>query len=83
MVKIALQFFVYALDNLGLWPQVLLRIQAIINNTLSSSTGKTPNEVAYGFFLHYSLGLLAVLPTPDVLAACMDAAEAIFFALLN
>lgn len=83
MVKIALQFFVYALDNPGLWPQILPRIQVIINNTSSFSTGKTPNKMAYGFSPRRSLDLLAALPTTDALAACTDATEAVFFALLN
>ena len=82
-VEIALRFFVHALDNPGLWPQVLPRIQAIINNTSSSSTGKTPNEVAYGFSPWRPLDLLAAHPTPDALATCTDAAEAVSFALLN
>lgn len=82
-IEIALQFFVYALNNLGLWSQVLSRIHAIINNTSSSSTGKMPNKIAYGFFPHYPLDLLAALLIPDILAACADALGAISFALLN
>ncbi len=78
-----LRFFIHALDSPGFWYQVLPRIQAIINNTSSSSTGKTPNEVAYGFSPRRPLDLLAALPTPNVLAARADAAEAVSFALLN
>ena len=82
-VEIALRFFVHALDNLGLWPPVLPRIQAISNNTSSSSTRKTPNEVAYDFSPRRPLDLLTALPTPDALAAHTDAAKAVSFALLN
>ena len=82
-VEIALRFFLHALHNSALWPQVLPQIQAIIDNTSSSSTGKSPNKVAYGFSPRRSLDLLAALPTPDALAARTDAAEAVSFALLN
>ena len=82
-VEIALRFFVHALVYPSEWPQVLSRIQAIINNSSSLTTGKTPNELAYGFSLRRPLDLLAALPTPDALSARADATEAIFFALLN
>lgn len=82
-VEIALRFFVHALENPAHWPQVLSRIQAILNNTSSSTTGKTPNELAYGFSPRRPLDLLTALPTPNSLAARSDAAEAISFALLN
>lgn len=78
-----LRIFVYTLNSPSLWPQVLLRIQAIINNILSSLTRKTLNKVAYDFSLRGSLDLLAILPTPNTLTACTDAAKAMFFALLN
>ena len=83
MVEIVLRFFIHTLDNPGLWLQVLPQIQAIINNTSSSSTGKTPNEMAYNFSPRRLLDLLAALPTPDALAARTDVAEAVSFALLN
>lgn len=76
-VDIALRFFVHAFNNPGLWPQVLPQIQGIINNTYSSSTGKTPNEVAYDFFPRHLLDLLATFPTPDTLATCADVVEAV------
>ena len=83
MVEIALCFFVHALEDPSQWLQVLPRIQAIINNSSSSITGKTPKELAYGFTLQRFLDLLAALTTPDALAARADATEAISFALLN
>ena len=39
--------------------------------------------MAYSVFPHRPLDLLAALLIPDALAACTDAAEAVFFALLN
>lgn len=82
-VEIALCFFVHTLEDPSQWPQVFSHIQAIINNNSSSTTGKTPNGLAYGFTLWRSLDLLAALPTSDALAARADTTEAIFFALLN
>lgn len=83
MVKITLQFFVHALNSLGLRLQVLSRIQAIINNTSSFLTRKTPNKVVYDFSPRRSLNLLAALSISKILAACINAAKAVFFALLN
>lgn len=48
----------------------------------SSTTGKTPNEIAYAFSTREPLDLLAVIPTPD-LASWLDAANAIAFAIAN
>lgn len=78
-----LRFFIYALNNPGLWPQILFYIQTIINNTSSSSAEKTPNKIAYNFFPHFLLDLLAAFPTPNALAAYADAAKVTSFALLN
>lgn len=47
-VEIALRFFVHALDDPFRWPEVLPCIQSILNNTSSSTTSKTPNEIASG-----------------------------------
>ena len=82
-VEIALRFFVHALVDPSEWPQIFPRIQAIINNSSSLTTGKTPNKLAYGFSPWRPLDLLAALPTPDALSARADATEAISFALLN
>ena len=82
-VEIALRFFVHALVDSSKWPQVLPRIQDIINNSSSSTTGKTPNELAYNFSPRLPLDLLAALPTPDALSARADATGAISLALLN
>lgn len=45
----------------------------------SSTTGKTPNEIAYGFSTRRPLDLLAAIPIPD-LASQLDAADAMAFA---
>ena len=83
IVEIALRFFVHVLVDPSEWPQVFPRIQAIINNSSSLTTGKTPNELAYDFSPRRPLDLLAALPNPDALSVRADSTEAISFALLN
>ena len=82
-VEIALRFFVHALEDPSLWPEVLPQIQSILNNTSSSTTGKTPNEVAYGFSPRRPLDLLSPPGLPAAFQARADAADAISFALAN
>lgn len=81
-VEITLRFFVHGLLNPSVWPEILPRIQSLLNNTSSSTTGKTPNEIAYGFSTRRPLDLLAAIPTPDV-SSRLDAANAIAFATAN
>lgn len=59
IVEIALQFFIHAMKDASRWPKVLPRIQSLLNNTSSSTTGKTPNEIAYSFSLQRPLDLLS------------------------
>lgn len=82
-VEIALRFFVNALKDPSQWPQVLSRIQAIINNSLFSITEKTPNKLAYGFTPWRFLDFLVALSTPNALAVRVDVIEAISFALFK
>lgn len=82
-VEITLQFFVHTLENPKLQSQVLPKIQAIINNTSSSLTRKTPNNVAYSFFPRRSMNLLVVVPALDMLGTRTNIEEVVSFALLN
>lgn len=82
-VEFALCFFVHAPENSAYWPQVVLQIQRIINNTSSSITDKMPNKVVYGFASRRPLDLLEALPSPDTLAAQANTEEAISFAMIN
>ena len=81
--EIALCFFVYALENPFCWPEILPRIQSILNNSSSSTIGKTPNKIAYGFSPKKSLDLISFSTLPDIYVARADAADAISFALPN
>ena len=82
-VEIALRFFVHVLEDPFLWPEMLPRIQSIFNNTSSSITGKTLNEIAYGFFSRRPLNLLSDSLFPNTFQSRTDAADAISFALAN
>ena len=80
-VEIALRFYIQALEDPSLWLEVLTRIQSILNNTSSLTTGKTPNEIAYGFSPCRPLNLLSDPLLPNTFQARADAADAISFAL--
>ena len=82
-MEIALRFFVYALEDASLWSEVLPPIQSILNNTSSSTTGKTPNEIAYDFSPRRPLDLLSDPSLPNTFQARSDATDGISFALAN
>ena len=82
-VEIALRFFVHAMEDLSRWPKVLSKIQSLLNNSSSSTTGKTPNEVAYGFSPRRPLDLYVTVTRPDTYVARTEAADAISFAFVN
>ena len=83
IVKIVLRFFVHALEDTSLWPKMLFCIQSILNNTSSSTTGKTPNKIAYGFSPRRPLDLLSDLLLLNTFQARTNATNAISFALGN
>lgn len=56
-IEIALQFFVYTLENLSLWPKLLSHIQSLFNNIFLSTNGQTSNKVAYKFLPRQLLNL--------------------------
>lgn len=82
-IEIALLFFVHFLEDPSLWPKVLPRIQFIFNNTSSSITGKTSNEIAYGFSPYKPLNLLFDSLFPSTFQTCTSMANAISFVLAN
>ena len=49
----------------------------------SNIIGKTLNKVAYGFSPRRFLDLYLIVPQPDTYVACIEAIDAIFFALTN
>ncbi len=82
-VQIALRFFVHAMDDPSRWPEILLRIQSLLNNTSSSTIGKTLNEVAYRFSPRKPLDLCLAATFPNTYVARTGAADAISFTLTN
>ena len=83
-VEIALRFYIHSLDKPSLWPKVLPRLQAVFNNSASTATGKTPNEVAYGFTPNRALDLIRPSgEKPNFLIARASAKDAIAFANAN
>lgn len=71
------------MDDPFRWPEVLPRIQSLLNNTSFSTTRKTPNKVAYGFLPKRPLDLCSATTLPNAYVACIAAADAILFALIN
>ena len=49
LLEIALRYHMATMEDPTEWPRVLPRIQRHINNSVSATTGKSPNEAAYGF----------------------------------
>ena len=84
MIEITLRYYIHSLDKPSLWPKVLSRLQAVFNNSASTATEKTPNEIAYGFTPNRALDL--VRPSgekPNFLIARASAKDAIAFANTN
>ena len=79
--EIMLRFFVAGLERPELWPSILSRLQSILNSSISSS-GKSANEVIYGFKPNQPLNLVAASTMPELSPpiARISAADALAFA---
>lgn len=84
-MEIALRFYINTtLDKPSSWPKILPRLQALLNNSTSSATDKTPNEVAYGFTPNTTLDLLKPSSEdPEFLIARTSGRDAIAFTNIN
>ena len=87
-IEIALRYYLSALDDPKQWPTVLPRLQSYLNNSISATTGKTPNEAAYGFTPVAALDLwkLDTGKDPSMIdptAARLAVADAIAFAQMR
>lgn len=60
IAEIALRFYLAESATTDEWPTILPRLQAALNNATSTSTGKSPNEVVYGFRLRETLDLASL-----------------------
>ena len=82
-VEIDFQFFIHAMEDRSCWPEVLPRIQLLLNNISSFTTGKTPNKIAYKFSPKRPLDLCLAVALPNIYVARAEATDAISFALVN
>src|SRR5204863_1977090 len=80
-VESTLWYFLAMLKNPAEWPQCLLQIQSVLNNS-KTSTGRTPNEVVYGFTPNFMIDYTTD-PDIDLPAARIDAADALDLAAMN
>ena len=74
--EIALRYFIYHMDQPEMWPEVLPRIQAVLNNSDSASTNKDFNKVAFGFTLNRPMDLLLSSTPIDHDVARIEARDA-------
>ena len=59
MIEIALQYWVANLKDPALWPTVLAKMSAVLNNlTKFSTTNKVLNKITYRFKTHKALNLM-------------------------
>ena len=83
-VKIAIRFWIATLKKPECWPDTMVAITSKLNNTISTSRGKTPNEVATGFTVNDALDLTSVdKHTMDPSVLRLNTADAIAFAQMH
>src|SRR5438045_7724411 len=80
-VESTLQYFLAMLKNPAEWPQCLLQIQSVLNNS-KTLTGRTPNEIVYGFTPNFMIDYTTD-PDIDLPAAQIDATDALDFTAMN
>ncbi len=81
--EIALRYYIHALEKPSLWPTVLPRLQAQLNNATSARTSLSPNAVVYGFQPNRPLDLLLPAMEADKAVARVTARDAVSFAQIN
>lgn len=84
-LEIAFRFLMCSLDDPKDWPKLGGPIQRAYNNSISATTGKSPNEIVYGFTPVQSTDF-AKASTEAILSpklVRMEAADALAFAQIN
>ena len=86
--EIGLRYYISTLPRGSHWPTVLPRLQSALNNGANlTTTGKSPNEIIYGFRPNEPLMLLDTIFPTDVSserdAARVQAGDAISFAAMQ
>lgn len=82
-IEIVFRFFVDILKDPSCWPEILPRIQSILNNISSSTRGKIQNKIAYRFLPRRLLDLISFSSLSDIYIVRADVADTISFALAN
>ena len=73
--EIALRYYIATMDDIRLWPAVLPRMSAALNNSIKySSTSLAPTQVMYGFRTREALDLLR---SEDHIAPDEDTSQAV------
>lgn len=71
------------MEDLFQRPEILLRIQSLLNNISSSTTKKTPNKVVYRFSPKRLLDLCLTATLPNTYVTYTNIANTIFFTFAN
>ena len=87
-VEIALRHYIHTSSDPTDWPDVLPKLQAGLKSALSTTTGRTPYDIAYGFEPNQALDLsrAAIKRLPDFDAKVIsrkEASDAIAFASMR
>jgi hypothetical protein len=57
--EIALRYYIHGLPKPQLWPTALPRLQAQLNSSPSSTTGKSPHEICFGIKINAPVDLIS------------------------
>ena len=82
-VEVVLRHYLLSMNNSTEWPDVLSRFQTVLNNSPSTSTFKTANEILYEFKSNQSLNLIANISKIDISKAKIETVDAIAWNKLN
>ena len=78
-----LRFFIATLENPADWPNCIPQIQSVINNS-TSSAGKSPNEICYGFTPNFTIDFTKDEAVQrDLPKARISTSDALDFAVMN
>ena len=82
-VEIMLRFFIATLENPADWPNCIPQMQSVINNS-TSSAGKSPNEICYGFTPNFTIDFTKDEAVQrDLPKARISASDALDFVVMN
>ena len=83
-VKVALRHYLLIMKDSTKWSKIISRFQSILNNSSSTTTSKTPNEILYEFKSKQFLNLIAVAMSEiNISKTRIDAADVIAWSKLN